>query len=1090
MPREQEKIFRWVHISDIHIGHDEYIEEAMREELPAFLKKTMGRKFVDCLFITGDLIFAPKYVMETDEISTPKPIIECIHNIKNSLNISSKNTFIVPGNHDIVRDTLRSTCLREEIKRYRSQDGTLSKDAIKVNSGAKERYGKLYEVILGRPYQDGHHIEYSENNSQIVCLDTTLFCEVFQSGNSKKKEIMDGSLILGSKNLHECFSKVTPNSIAFVLGHHPMDAFLPDERDMLCREMKNAGVDFYLCGHTHSGDIKNFGTLDSPIWQVSCGTNMEKLENGEPADMLIYTGEYSITKQRGYIQAYCYNPNPKKQGWMKETRINFPRTKVEEDYDVDTFYFPKNMCPTDVVIDKYHQFIKSMSNGTEFYVGPNISKDSTILVNGSAEDASVHCIIADAGYGKSYFEKRLLRHFSVEKETDPWKVPINLQATYEQLLLLPGKKMDGALKRFNPIEFFANTVLELKNEGNFHYKEFFLQWSEKCAKNGSQLILVDGLDEIGNEQQRNDFLVSIVAYLEDNPEVDMVITSKPYIFENLSLKEYMDNCIMYKMTELNNSQIAEYCKIWFKNENNPEKGEQLIKKIYSDDTVHELAQIPLLLKTLLQVNNLNDTLPNNRVTLFREWVHVLLKASDKVEKDINFLAGIALYMSQNNIYELNENALKKQIKEICKNCDWYFIESSEALYETPCGFLNRISQISGIMKYTDTGKARIWSFYHDIFQEYLASIAIVNGIYPELSDDLKRLGQGKQREHTPVFSELIKMATNSEKQGIVAFAVAQLGAYEASEITEFLIKLTDSLEGRENQVNLRNLLIRIVLEGAHINSGCRTKIYKVVQEQNLSDLQANVFLRMSTSRYGEEFKANCSPYMNGMFELIEKFNDPVGELLAQIHRLIKNNNEDIEDQLEKQLYVLDGIIWATGLRFIENIDGKDSDETINKILKLVNYILVNESLGSICIRRACGVLHRVLNIRPDIRLGNGIPTQILHIFGHGVDKKYSKVQADADYSGIRIINKIVLIDEYLEEIKNMHLTDKEKGCVKKLFESAPTDRDKSSAFLMSVLGRCWNGNELYDIMHNNSKINELYNDNLRNSFEKHGFLPG
>lgn len=1088
MPKEKEKIFRWIHISDIHIGHDEYIEDAMRKDLPVFLKKIFGRKSADCLFITGDLVFAPKYISEEKDISNKEPIIKCVNDIKASLNISSANTFIVPGNHDIVRASLRSTCLRDEIKRYRSQDGTLSQDVIEVNNSAKERYGKLYEAILGRTYQSGHHIEYSENGSQIVCLDTTLFCEVLQSGNSGKKEIMDGSLILGSKNLHECFSEINPNSITFVLGHHPMDAFLPDEREMLCREMRIAGVNLYFCGHTHTGDIKNVGTLDSPIWQVSCGTNMEKLENGDPADMLIYIGEYSITKQRGCIQPYCYNNhNLNKLKWIKETRINFPRTKVEEDHEVDMFYFPKNACPADVVINKYNQFIERAGEGTELYVGPNIFKDSTTSVEGSAEDASVHCIIADAGYGKSYFEKRLLRHFGAKNDNFSWTVPIKLQATYEQILFLHGKKMEGILRKFNPIEFVADTVLELKNEGKFRYKEFFIQWSDRCAKSGNQLILVDGLDGIGNEKQRIDFLESIVTYLDDNPEVDIVMTSKPYIFENISLKKYMDNCIMYKMTELNASQIAEYCNVWFKNKNNTEKGQQLIKKIFNDDTVHELAQIPLLLETLLQVNSLNDTLPNNRVTLFREWIHVLLKDSDKVEEDINLLAAIALYMSKNNIYEINENALKKQVKEIRKNCNWYFIENSGSLYEAPCDFLNRISCISRIMKYTDTGKTKIWSFYHDIFQEYLASIAIVNGIYPDLSDDLKRLGQDKHKERSPVFSELMEMAVNSEKQDIVAFAAAQLGAYEASEVTESLIKLAASLEGRENQINLRNLLIRIVLEGAHINGECRAKIYKVVQEENLSDLQANVFLRMSISRYGEEFKASCSPYMNEMFELIGESSDPVGELLTRIHSLLENPDEDIEVQLEKQLYVLDGIIWATGLRFIENIDGKGSEVTIEKIFELVINILLNNESNGISVRRACGVLHRVLNIRPDIKLEDKVLTRIFQIFAHEVDKKYSKVQLNANYSGIRIINKIALIDEYLVKIKDIQLDTEEKECLKKLFELAPTDRDKISAFRMSVLGRCWNSNELSSII---QELFELNNDKYLVLFKEHGFLLG
>lgn len=394
------------------------------------------------------------------------------------------------------------------------------------------------------------------------------------------------------------------------------------------------------------------------------------------------------------------------------------------------------------------------------------------------------------------------------------------------------------------------------------------------------------------------------------------------------------------------------------------------------------------------------------------------------------------------------------------------------------------------MKCVDAGKNKVWCFYHDIFQEYLASIAVVKGIYPELDSDLKNLNRGKNREPSPIFCELIKMADDSKKQDLVAFAVAQLGSYEASEVAEALIEKLASLESREYQVNYRNLLIRIILEGAHINKECRVKIYKAVQEQNLSDLQANVFLRISTSRYGEEFKTNCSSYMNEMFELIGGYDDPIGELISRISDLERRSNENNEEQLEKQLYVLDGIIWATGLRFVENVNGRDAEEILNTIFDLINRILLSKRLDSISVRRACGVLHRILNIRPNFRLNNDILTRILHIFGHMVNERYSRFQANANYSGIRVVNKIILVDEYLEEIQNLHLEDSEKVCLKELFESAPTARDKYSAFWMSVLGKSWSNSELYNIIHNDVEVLEPYNSKIWEALEKKGFLDG
>lgn len=1093
MAQKKEKFFRWVHISDIHIGHDDYIEKAMRDDLPDFLKKEMGQKEVHCLFVTGDLIFAPKFTPESekDDIANKEPFIDCIRNIRDSLGISSDKIFIVPGNHDIVRNSLRSTCLRDESKRYTSKNGILSTDAIQVNNTAKERFGRLYEKILGRPFQDGHHIEYTEDGCQIICLDTTLFSEVFQYGDKKEKAIPDGKLILGSKNLQECFSKVEADKFAVALGHHPMEAFLPSEREVFCREMRKTKVSLYLCGHTHTGSIGNIGTEEAPIWQVNCGTNMEKLKNGNQADMLIYIGEYSLTKKRGCIRHYCYyNRNLNRLGWTNELNIGFPRTAMEAELGVKMFYFPKGACPAEVALKKYEEWVGRIERGTELYVGPNIAMDSAALIEDPGEKTCIHCITADAGYGKSFFQKRLVRHFHTGKDSDSWTVPISLQTAYEQILMLPGKRLEDPLIRFDPVEFVARVPLELKNEGNFRYKDFFINWSKRCAKNGSQLILVDGLDGIGSEKQRVEFLESIGSYLEDNPDVDVVMTSRPYVFENGSLKEYMDGYTMYKMSELNDMQISEYCRLRTVHAEAEEDAAQLVAKIRDDNTVYELAKIPLLLETLFQVNSQNATLPNNRVALFREWIHVLLKESNRFEEDINLLAALALHMSRNNLYEIQENELKKLIKKIRENCDWYFIENSELPEETPRNFLDRLHRISRIMKCVETGKNKVWCFYHDIFQEYLASISVVNGIYPELDSELKSLNQGESRTHTPVFCELVEMAADSKKQDLVAFAVAQLGSYEASEVVEALIQELASIESGKYQVNYRNLLLQIILEGARINKNCRVKIYKAVQEQNLSDLQADVFLRMSASKYGEEFKMYCSPYMNEMFEVIRNYDEPVGELISRISDLEGHPGGDTEGQVEKLLYVLDGIIWATGLRFVEGVHGRDAGDVLDTILNLMNQIILNEKEDGISARRVCGVLHRILNIRPGFRLNKGMPARILRIFGHKVDKKYSTVQADADYSGIRVVNKIILDDEYLEEIQHLDLEAGEKACLRELFGSAPTIRDKCSAFWMSVLGKCWSGDEMHDIGHDNPEVLELCSGKTLETLEKKGFLQG
>ena len=62
-----ENVIKWLQISDVHIGHQDYVESVMREELPAYVKQLAAREKFDVIFITGDL----RYYFYTEIYSKP-----------------------------------------------------------------------------------------------------------------------------------------------------------------------------------------------------------------------------------------------------------------------------------------------------------------------------------------------------------------------------------------------------------------------------------------------------------------------------------------------------------------------------------------------------------------------------------------------------------------------------------------------------------------------------------------------------------------------------------------------------------------------------------------------------------------------------------------------------------------------------------------------------------------------------------------------------------------------------------------------------------------------------------------------------------
>lgn len=54
----------------------------------------------------------------------------------------------------------------------------------------------------------------------------------------------------------------------------------------------------------------------------------------------------------------------------------------------------------------------------------------------------------------------------------------------------------------------------------------FAQLVKKHLEDGSALLLIDGLDEIDNEQKRKDYTAQIVSFINENPKVNIIVTSR------------------------------------------------------------------------------------------------------------------------------------------------------------------------------------------------------------------------------------------------------------------------------------------------------------------------------------------------------------------------------------------------------------------------------------------------------------------------------------------------------------------------------------------------------------------------------------
>ena len=104
----------WLHISDLHFGSGEDgSRKLIRDSLLEFVEKK--KLDIDYLFITGDLIYAKELKTDDrrkkayqDAYEYLKLLYTRIWKDSSAVNIWDR-VFLVPGNHDVIRNRLRIT---------------------------------------------------------------------------------------------------------------------------------------------------------------------------------------------------------------------------------------------------------------------------------------------------------------------------------------------------------------------------------------------------------------------------------------------------------------------------------------------------------------------------------------------------------------------------------------------------------------------------------------------------------------------------------------------------------------------------------------------------------------------------------------------------------------------------------------------------------------------------------------------------------------------------------------------------------------------------------------------------------------------
>lgn len=274
MQKCESLIFSWLHLSDIHFGHgDEYWGWDQKHVLTSLIqdvqKRVGSRPNPGTVFITGDIAFSGATVNESEYLLAKN----WIDNLITTLNLSNKNIFCVPGNHDVQRSIYNS---ERNTKRLIDslRDGSDKIDSCLANNEDRimleRRFNNYLKFISNYGPKNllkdlfwSYSLEANEGfNLNIIGLNSAL---TSQDDSDEKK------LLLGNQQLLSNLPNLSnnANSITFTLMHHPL-SWLSDYENasQIVRKYSN----IHMSGHIHN--------LDSEHRQRGAGTSYIELVAG------------------------------------------------------------------------------------------------------------------------------------------------------------------------------------------------------------------------------------------------------------------------------------------------------------------------------------------------------------------------------------------------------------------------------------------------------------------------------------------------------------------------------------------------------------------------------------------------------------------------------------------------------------------------------------------------------------------------------------------------------------------------------------------------------------------------------------------
>ncbi len=376
-------------------------------------------------------------------------------------------------------------------------------------------------------------------------------------------------------------------------------------------------------------------------------------------------------------------------------------------------------------------------------------------------------------------------------------------------------------------------------------------WFEEQLKNHQCLVMLDGLDEVADEQQRKQVRDWVDKQIQNYPKAKFIITSRPFGYKSAPL-EGVD---ILEVLPFTIEQVEEFIDNWYwQNEikrnlgkedrgirrDAKNKARDLIGRIKQSAPIAAMATNPLLLTMIAVVHDNRGALPGRRVELYAEICDVLLGRRQEAKKIPDRLTPA---QKQSILQVLALELMKRKTREFKKALAVEIIRNKLLKVAdtdlSPEDFLKLIRDVSALLVETQQG---ILEFAHKSFQEYLAAVQIKeNGQEDILTSNID----------DPWWDETIRLyAAQSDATNLITAALAK------NTVGALKLALDCAEEGLSIATEVRQQLTEKLDKGLESSE---PEVFKLAVEVKLAK-RLSQFLRIDEERAIDRSDITCAEY--------------------------------------------------------------------------------------------------------------------------------------------------------------------------------------------------------------------------------------